>query len=78
MKWCLSNQFDIKDIIYQARKTKLSDIRNSSTGLNNSVKLYLGNTIRTTKTTTTTTTPPTKATSTITMTAPTTATLGQH
>ena len=78
IKWCLSNQFDIKDIIYQARKTKLSDIRNSSTGLNNSVKPYLGNTIGTTKTTTTTTTPPAKATSTIKITAPTTAILGQH
>ena len=77
MKWCLSNQFDIKDI-YQTRKTKLSDIRNSSTSLNNSVKPYLGNTIGTTKTTTTTTTPPTKVTSTITITAPTTTTLGQH
>ena len=79
MKWCLSNQFDIKDIIYQAGKTKLSDIRNSSTGTNNSVKPYLENTIGTTKTTTITTTPPpTKVTLTITITAPTAATLGRH
>ena len=66
MKWCLSNQFDGKDVIYQAGKTKLPDIRNSSTGTNNLVKPDLENTIVTTKTTTTTTT------------VPTAATLGQH
>ena len=38
MKWCLSIQFDIKDSNYQAGKTKLLDIRNSSTGTNSSVK----------------------------------------
>ena len=55
MKWCLSNQFDGKDVIYQAGKTKLPDIRNSSTGTNNLVKPDLENTIVTTKTTTTAT-----------------------
>ena len=75
----MSNQFDMKDIIYQAGKTKLSNIRNSSTGTNNSVKLDLENTIGTTKTTTkTTTAPATKATSKITITTPTAATLRQH
>ena len=77
MKWCLSNQFDIKDIIYQAGKTKLSDAKNSSTGKNNSVKPYLENTIGRTKTTTTTAPPP-KATSRIKITATTATTLEQH
>ena len=79
MKWCLSNQCDIKGIIYQAGKTKLSDIWNSSTGTNNSVKPDLENTIGITKTAATaTTTPPTKTTSKTKITAPTAATLGQH
>ena len=76
MKWCLSNQFDTKDIIYQVGKTKLSDIKIFSTGTNNSVKPYLENTNKTTKTTATTTTLATKATSTITITTATT--LGQN
>ena len=77
MKWCLSNQFDIKDIIYQAGKTKLSDIKNSSIGTNISVKPYLENTIGTTKTTATTTPPP-KTTLRIKITTATATTLGQH
>ena len=56
---------------------KLSDIKNSSTGTNNSGKPYLENTIGTTKTTTTTAPPP-KATSRIKITATTATTLGQH
>ena len=64
MKWCLSNQFDIKDIIYQAHKTKLSDIKNFLTGTNNSGKPDLENANKFT-TATTTTTPPTAGSSTI-------------
>ena len=41
VKWRLSNQFKIKYIIYQAYKTKLSDMKNFCT--NNSVKPYLEN-----------------------------------
>ena len=74
MKWCLSNQFDIKDIIYQADKTKLSYIKKFSTGTYSSVKPYLENKNETTTTTTTTTTPPTTGTSTITITTRITAT----
>ena len=77
----MSNQFDIKDIIYQAGKIKLSDIEIFSTSTNNSVKPYLENTNKTTKittATTATTAPPTKATSTTTITTATTATLGQN
>ena len=80
MKWCLSNQFDIKDIIYQADKTKLSDIKIFLIGTNNSVKPDLGNTNKTTATTTTTI-PPTTAISAVTITtitAATPATLGQN
>ena len=81
MKWCLSDQFEIKDITYQADKTKLSDINNISIGTNNSAKPDLENT---NKTITTTTTPTPTATSAITIiaittaTAATAATLGQN
>ena len=77
MKWCLSNQFDIKDIIYQADKTKLSDIKIFLIGTNNSVKPDLGNTNKTTATTTITI-PPTTAISAITITTVTAAALGQN
>ena len=80
MKWCLSNQFEIKDITYQADKTKLSDVKNISIGTNNSAKADLENTNKTI----TTTTPTATATSAITIiaittaTAATAATLGQN
>ena len=80
MKWCLSNQFDIKDIIYQADKTKLSDTKIFLIGTNNSVKPDIGNTNKITAKTTTTI-PPTTAISAITITtvtAATAATLGQN
>ena len=51
MKWCLSNQFDVECIIYEAGKTELSVFKFFLTDSNNSVRSYLENTNKTTKTT---------------------------